>query len=63
MMRSRQEILGALNDGVSPFTEPSVIQAKTLEAILETLLDIRDLQSALNEGLLKTKSPSKRTPS
>jgi hypothetical protein len=62
MMRSRAEILGELNDGVSPFTEPSVIQAKTLEVILETLLDIRDLQSTLNESLVKAKPTSKRPP-
>ena len=50
-MRSRQQILESLTGNISPFTEASDIQAKTLEAILETLLDIRDLQSALNDKL------------
>lgn len=61
-MRSRAEILTALNDGVSPFTDASDVQARTLDAILETLLDIRDLQAALNESLLKAKPTVKRTP-
>ena len=56
-MRSRQQILDALNDGISPFTEASDVQAKTLDAILETLLDIRDLQLALNQSLLNPKTP------
>jgi hypothetical protein len=61
-MRSREQILESLNDGIGPFTEASVIQAKALEAILETLLDIRDLQLALNERPPKPKSRSPRTP-
>jgi hypothetical protein len=48
-MRSRAEIMEALNDGIGPFTDEATQQSKTLDAILEVLLDIRDLQSALNE--------------
>jgi hypothetical protein len=50
-MRSRTEILEALNDGIGPFTEETVQQSRTLEAILEVLLDIRDMQAAFGEAL------------
>jgi hypothetical protein len=56
-MRTRQEILDALNDGVSPFTEETIQQSKILEAVLEVLLDVRELQSQVNEKLSKAKSP------
>ena len=55
-MRTRREILDALNDGISPFTEENVQQSKTMEAILEVLLDIREMQSQLNDKLAKSKS-------
>jgi hypothetical protein len=61
-MRPRQQIIESLNEGIGPFTEASVVHSKALEAILETLLDIRDLQSALDEKLLKAKAPVKRGP-
>jgi hypothetical protein len=54
-MRSRAEILASLTDSISPFTEVPDVQAKTLDAILETLLDIRDLQSKLNDRLMSVK--------
>ena len=48
-MRSRAEILQQLNDGVGPFTEETVQHSRMLEAILEVLLDIRDLQAASDD--------------
>jgi ferritin-like metal-binding protein YciE len=56
-MRTRREILDALNDGISPFTEETAQQSKMLEAILEVLLDIREMQSQLSEKLAKSRSP------
>jgi hypothetical protein len=55
-MKSRDELTQHLTKGTGPLTQMSQLHFKALEAILETLLDIRELQSAFNERLLGPKA-------
>jgi hypothetical protein len=56
-MRPKKEILDTMYEGLGPTTQVSHYQSKALEAILEVMLDIRDLQLEMNHLLFsKTKS-------